>query len=62
MVLMISPTLLKLQGMVSSTVLNTPHGTYDISHVDYDIPTVLKITPHGTQDIPHGAHDIPPWY
>ena len=46
--LMISPTILKLQRMVSPTVLNTSQGTHDI--------------PHGTQDNPHGTHDIPPRY
>ena len=41
-VLMISPTVLKFQRMVSPTVLNTPHGAHDIPHVHHDIP-------HGTE-------------
>ena len=51
--IMISPTVLKFQRMVSPTVLNIPHGT--------EHPTVLKITPHSTHDIPHST-EHPPWY
>ena len=42
MVLMISPTVLKFQRMVSPTVLNTLHGTHDIPNGTHDIPTVLN--------------------
>ena len=56
--IMISPTVLKFQRMVSPTVLTTPHGTHDIPPRAswyppqyWTPPTVLKITPHGTHDI-----------
>ena len=70
--IMISPTVLKFQWMIS------PHGTehppqysWYPPHASWyppwywTSPTVLKITPHGTHDIPHGTQDIPPhlsWY
>ena len=41
-------TILKLQKMISPTVLSILHGIQDI--------------PHGTQDIPHSTHDNSPRY
>ena len=47
-------------------VLNTPHGTHDITHMYHDIPHGTQISkdgiphntehPHGTQGNPHGTH------
>ena len=44
-VLMISPTVLRFQKMVSPHGTEHPHGTHDIPHVHHDIP-------HGTEHPP----------
>ena len=52
------PKVLKLQRMVSPTVLNTPTVLMISLHVYHYIPLGTE-DPHGTQDNPHGTHDIP---
>ena len=73
--IMISPTVLKFQRMVSPTVLNTPHGTQDNPHGTHDIPhgtehpprysryppTFIMISPHGTEHPPRYSR-YPPRY
>ena len=62
--IMISPTVLKLQRMVSPTVptvLSIPHSTRDNPHGTQDIHHGTE-HPHGTQNIPHISHDIAPQY
>ena len=54
-VLMISPTVIKLQKMIPPTVLSTPNGTHDISHMHYIISPMVSSFPHGTEDILHGT-------
>ena len=56
--IMISPTLLKLQRMVSPSGTDYPHGSHGIPHVHHDILHGTEY-PHGTQDIPHIYQDIP---
>ena len=56
---MISPTVLKLQRMVSPSGTEYPHGSHGIPHVHHDILHGTEY-PHGTgtQDIPHIYQDI----
>ena len=60
-VLMISPTLLKLQRMVSSHGTEHPHSTHDISTTVLSIPQDTQDNPPQYSQYPHGTEHLL-WY